>query len=164
MSECPRCGADTTGHTVCPTCNLDLKEDSTEQTIIQPWNASPEKLIKSGFGKVGFDPSQPVLIYISGVDEPVQADLNQRFFIGRVGKKNGDDSVDLDLGPFGGKDKGVSRIHAALDTLDDQLVLIDLGSTNGTFINERRIPRDEPRPIRNGDSARFGQVVVNIYF
>jgi hypothetical protein len=163
MKTCPRCYENVEGFEECPNCGLDLLEDSSERTMIQPWDARPQAMIRAGFGKGGFDPSNPVLIYVSGHTEPLRLTVEGRVIIGRGG---GDDSnpVDVDLNPFGGKDQGVSRAHAALDSQDGQLVLIDLGSTNGTFINERRIPRDQPQPLRNGDSARLGQVVMNIYF
>jgi pSer/pThr/pTyr-binding forkhead associated (FHA) protein len=38
------------------------------------------------------------------------------------------------------------------------LLLADAGSTNGTFINGRRIAYGEARQIEDGDVARFGDV------
>jgi diguanylate cyclase (GGDEF)-like protein len=55
----------------------------------------------------------------------------------------------------------VSRHHAAL-AVDPQGVvrLTDLGSTNGTFINERRIAAQAPVRLKDGDRIRLGQAVV----
>lgn len=47
----------------------------------------------------------------------------------------------------------VSRQHAELDLRDDQLVLSDLGSTNGTYVNHQRI--DSPRALFAGDIVHF---------
>ena len=38
-------------------------------------------------------------------------------------------------------DPGVSRHHAELRVEDDQVVLVDLGSTNGTFVNGQPVRR-----------------------
>jgi hypothetical protein len=55
----------------------------------------------------------------------------------------------------------VSKIHAAL-TMNEQgtLLVADTGSTNGTFINGRRIAYGEARQIEAGDVVGFGEVEV----
>jgi uncharacterized RDD family membrane protein YckC len=50
----------------------------------------------------------------------------------------------------------VSRLHAALVWRDDGLVIEDLGSSNGTFVNSERVL--SPRPVVAGDSIRFGSL------
>lgn len=47
----------------------------------------------------------------------------------------------------------ISRQHARIDNSDGQLVLTDLGSTNGTFINHKRI--SDPTPLAFGDVVHF---------
>ncbi len=58
-------------------------------------------------------------------------------------------------------DASVSKIHAAL-TMNSQgtLLVADTGSTNGTFINGRRIAYGEARQIEDGDVVGFGDVEV----
>ena len=58
-------------------------------------------------------------------------------------------------------DASVSKIHAAL-TMNSQgtLLVADTGSTNGTFINGRRISYGEARQIEDGDVVGFGDVEV----
>ena len=55
----------------------------------------------------------------------------------------------------------VSRLHAELCRTSESLWLVrDLGSTNGTFLNERPVePGEDGEPLRNGDQLRFGDVV-----
>ena len=45
-------------------------------------------------------------------------------------------------------DRDVSRRHARLEIVDNQLVLTDLGSTNGTYVNDVRVTR---RVLAPGD-------------
>ena len=55
----------------------------------------------------------------------------------------------------------VSKIHAALVmNREGTLLVADTGSTNGTFINGRRISYGEARHIEDGDVVSFGDVEV----
>ena len=58
-------------------------------------------------------------------------------------------------------DASVSKIHAAI-TMNAQgtLLVADTGSTNGTYINGRRISYGEARQIEDGDVVGFGDVEV----
>jgi pSer/pThr/pTyr-binding forkhead associated (FHA) protein len=70
--------------------------------------------------------------------------------------------LDIDLQPFKAEEMGVSRMHCAIEIIDNQLHIADLGSTNGTFLNGLRI--HEPRPLRNGDLLRIGNLTMTIRF
>src|SRR4051794_23940189 len=54
----------------------------------------------------------------------------------------------------------VSRDHAELTVIDRGLLLRDLGSTNGTFINGVRI--QQPCTVHHGDLLQFGQLVFRV--
>lgn len=58
-------------------------------------------------------------------------------------------------------DSSVSKVHAAvLMNAEGTLLVADTGSTNGTFINGRRISYGEARVIEAGDVVSFGDVEV----
>src|ERR687892_267511 len=57
-------------------------------------------------------------------------------------------------------DPGVSRRHAALRLEGDGVVVEDLGSSNGTFVNGRRI--DGPVEIGEGDDVRRGATEIGV--
>ena len=50
----------------------------------------------------------------------------------------------------------VSGTHARLEKKDGRLLVTDLGSTNGTYINERRLNPGFPIPIDPGSLLIFG--------
>lgn len=50
-------------------------------------------------------------------------------------------------------DTGVSRLHAELRRLGDEVVLVDLGSTNGTTLNGQRVQEGR---LRDGDRIGVG--------
>jgi diguanylate cyclase (GGDEF)-like protein len=53
-------------------------------------------------------------------------------------------------------DDSVSRNHAFLECVDGDFVLADLGSTNGTYVNDQRI---DTRRLSPGDRLRFGNQI-----
>jgi hypothetical protein len=64
------------------------------------------------------------------------------------------------LGSLGG-DSEISRVHARIyHDPSGQLIVEDLGSTNGTFVNGNRIAA--ATPLRPGDQVRVGQTTMGV--
>jgi hypothetical protein len=57
-------------------------------------------------------------------------------------------------------DMQASRRHARLTPQDGGAVVEDLGSANGTFVNDQ--PIHSPRPVRPGDRVRVGLTVLEV--
>lgn len=53
----------------------------------------------------------------------------------------------------------VSRVHCRLEAGADTVQVVDLSSTNGTFVNDRRIDR---ATLAAGDCLRIGRVELRI--
>jgi pSer/pThr/pTyr-binding forkhead associated (FHA) protein len=53
----------------------------------------------------------------------------------------------------------VSRLHCRVEAADDSLNVIDLSSTNGTFVNDKRVDR---ATVASGDRLRIGRVELNV--
>ena len=53
----------------------------------------------------------------------------------------------------------VSRLHCRLTAADDQLEVLDLKSTNGTFVNDKRIDKAK---LSTGDRLRIGRVELTV--
>src|SRR6185312_2868057 len=53
----------------------------------------------------------------------------------------------------------VSRRHAEVKYANGQYILHDLGSTNGTFINEVRLKPANPQTLKLNDQVRFGNKI-----
>jgi hypothetical protein len=56
-------------------------------------------------------------------------------------------------------DGRVSKKHAAFEAGKKDFLLHDLGSTNGTFVNDRRLDKDEKAKILPHDQVRFGRAM-----
>ena len=60
-------------------------------------------------------------------------------------------------------DASVSKIHGALLMTSEGTILVaDTGSTNGTYINGRRIAYGESRQVDDGDVLGFGDIEVRL--
>jgi pSer/pThr/pTyr-binding forkhead associated (FHA) protein len=55
-------------------------------------------------------------------------------------------------------DPNVSRHHAEVRPSGDGFVVVDLGSTNGTKVNDARVAEHQ---LRDGDEVRFGNTVMH---
>ncbi len=55
----------------------------------------------------------------------------------------------------------VSRQHARIISDAGGYFVEDLGSANGSFLNDRRLPAGVPTRLRNGDKVRIGKVLLN---
>lgn len=74
------------------------------------------------------------------------------------------DRPDIDLIPYGGFQLGISRRHAALEISGKRLMISDLKSSNGTFLNGERLDPHEPYQVRDGDEVRLGNMHLKISF
>ncbi len=62
-------------------------------------------------------------------------------------------------------DSSVSRKHAEVRIGNDgNWTVIDLASTNGTYVNGERIPPNEDHPVRPRDIVQFGKVAMIVEF
>lgn len=57
---------------------------------------------------------------------------------------------------------GISRYHARLEFDGQEYRVTDLNSTNGTFIDERRLPPGEPQVWLPGENLRLGEVWLRL--
>jgi pSer/pThr/pTyr-binding forkhead associated (FHA) protein len=59
-----------------------------------------------------------------------------------------------------GADTFVSQIHARVFRRDGDIYLEDLGSTNGTYLNKKKVTA--PVVIRKGDKVQFGRTTMEV--
>ena len=69
---------------------------------------------------------------------------------------------DIDLTNLGGMESGVSRKHAVVHRAGANFTIEDMGSTNGTYINKKRLQPHAPQSIKPGDEVRFGKLSLTV--
>lgn len=104
--------------------------------------------------------AQPKLIVLRGqrvnVEYPIFAGDN---FIGRADDK----AVDIDLEDQEPPDRvWSSRQHAVIRFSDGRMVLEDLNSTNGTFVNRNRLHPGNKKSLRINDVIQIGTVQMKV--
>jgi serine/threonine protein kinase len=109
----------------------------------------------AGHGQVGTDsrtaPKAEARIFLTDKKATVQIPEKEKVIIGRT---FGNTVADIDLGPYGGAEMGISRHHARLTRQGRRWLIDDLSSLNGTFVNEVQVRSGRPVPLKNGDLIR----------
>jgi len=60
------------------------------------------------------------------------------------------------------KSPTVSLFHCALTRQGDRLTVLDLGSSNGTLVNDQFLQKDESQRLVDGDRLQVGQLIFRV--
>ncbi len=60
------------------------------------------------------------------------------------------------------KSESVSRKHCIIVLKDNRVLVQDLKSRNGTFINDKRLPVDKAKVLNGGDNLRIGKLMFEV--
>lgn len=155
---CEVCGAANHPESVvCVQCGSSLPGAPADTTIPEAYLLF--ELVRPR--EVAIRPGE-IAFYIAGQPQPVILQDKTAIVLGRSAA--GADEALLDLSPPGGLMLGVSRRHALITVTDDAHIIKDLGSTNGTWVNDLRLPPHKSYILRNGDLVKIGQLRLYIYF
>lgn len=69
-----------------------------------------------------------------------------------------------DLTPHNAFEHGISRRHVQVHMRSNRLYLVDMGSSNGTFIGDAQLKPADPYLLQNGQEITLGRLPVSIYF
>jgi hypothetical protein len=105
----------------------------------------------------------PLTFLLTGLNVELAVELNERIILGR---KSPDTQtlVNLDFTPYQAVDKGVSRVHATLYRVNNTVHILDMNSSNGTFLNGRRLTPYQERILRDGDEVSLGKLAFVVRF
>ena len=91
---------------------------------------------------------QVMLKVLSGSHEGRELSVSgEKFLIGR--------SESCQLRP---KSESVSRKHCIIVLKDNRVLIQDLKSRNGTYVNDKRLPTDKAKVLAGGDKLRVGKL------
>ncbi|HSK87338.1 MAG TPA: FHA domain-containing protein [Anaerolineales bacterium] len=69
---------------------------------------------------------------------------------------------DIDLTPYQAYASGVSRLHAVVKRDANRVMVMDLGSSNGTYLNGRRINPHVEESLSHGDIVALGKLKIQV--
>jgi hypothetical protein len=166
MIICQECGhKNRIGTLYCEDCGKSLTGVPTNATIpTRSINQDrDEASAKSTWGTAHLTEKSSLMFHFPDNDLPMEVRPAKRMIFGRADLTS-PINPDIDLTPYGALEKGVSRQHAAIEFNDDTLIILDVGSSNGTYLNGQRLSPNQPRVLRDGDEVRFGKLVAHVYF
>lgn len=147
----------------CESYEAIIVESTVPTTLMEGMEVDVNAPLKDMWGNALFSKHTLLLIDIEGVTSSFVLHPTERIVMGRADVRNVPNNF-LDLTAYGAHNKGVSRTHAAISQMGHTLMLTDLGSSNGTYLNEVRLMPNQPRIVRDGDTIRLGQLVAYVRF
>jgi hypothetical protein len=109
-------------------------------------------------------PHTAVTLLVRGIPEHIMVSDEKSVVLGRMDMGNKGIQPDLDLNPYGATMRGVSRIHARLYMQDKHLYIVDMHSTNGTYVAGKRLEADTPISLSNGAEVLLGSLMIQVVF
>jgi len=164
MIKCSDCGASQAeGALFCGECGGFLLVEEGEKTAVLPFSEfanrpPPPPLTEEALTPVHIP--KEILLVVPSSRRRFKLVVQNELHIGRV---SSDFAPEVDLTDDGGAEKGVSRLHAKIQVVQEGIMLIDLDSTNGTLLNNYRLSPNEPYPLHSGDEIRFGDLLVHLF-
>jgi len=165
MNVCPYCRFENLeGVFYCEQCGRLLYKQTATTLRTRQFEPVPSTFLFDGEEEtVAVSHDVSLVLLVRDSTEPIIFEPGERTTLGRIDLRRSE-RPDVDLTAYGGLEKGVSRIHAAIERRGNILTLVDLGSSNGTYLNGYRLPPNEPFTLREGDEVLLGKMVVHVYF
>lgn len=139
--------------------------DSGQTRRLRPYDeVSPELEPIAPPGTGTLDVNWSVRLIIEGGDTlSFRIKLSETIMIGRSDPDQGF-KPEIDLEPFGGVEKGISRQHAMIMATTESLIIKDLDSTNGTRLNNHALRPGKTYRLRHGDTLIVGHLRLQVEF
>jgi hypothetical protein len=160
MIKCPNCKhEEADGAIFCSECGTQLVK--SENITTQKIDAHSDNLVTGPMQEIPDYSNAWISLHIldSGQILPV-AERNE-FTIGRI-SDNQPIMPDIDLSAFKAYDNGVSRLHAVIRRNSGNVIIMDLGSSNGTYVNGIRMLPNVEQSLHHGDVVALGKLKMQV--
>ncbi|GAB4554392.1 MAG: hypothetical protein OHK0023_24460 [Anaerolineae bacterium] len=137
--------------------NKETPIQRRQTALLDPETLSKLPTIQPFYSETQLDGWRVTLVIQGDIGKSLHIDVAERAMIGRPDASE-DHAPDVDLAPFGARDRGVSRRHAEIVVLNHQLHLCDLGSTNGTWLNGQLLYPRQYYKLQDGDLIQCGSL------
>lgn len=170
---CPNC--ETENHSTaqfCSYCGLWLQNFETHKTFSgqqgTAFKAHIEEIVQSiEYAEVKAPDLEKGMVALVPVnmDSLIKLQFTESIILGRDTGERSIDNPLIDFNDYRGYMMGVSRQHAKITgNVNTGYQIIDLGSSNGTYVNGEKLAPQTPRKLENGDQILLGQLELRFYF
>ena len=161
---CENCGTSlvAAAATILGTQKLD-KNSPDGAPAASPRLATAEVNALASAGANEFTDTMILRLEVESANMPILVYPKEETSLGRRDPAGGT-MPDVDLTSYAAYRLGVSRRHALLKLKDEQLNLVDLGSSNGTMLNGVKLAPHQPRALRDGDTITLGKMTLRVIF
>lgn len=153
--------------------NLDQDKDATKPTRPEHTTLNLKRILETdtplptennnAYG-TGTLKMPTIRLFVHGYGTDVSYEFARReMMLGRADSQR-NLLPEIDLSQFDAYKFGVSRCHALLRRDGSRVFIQDLGSSNGTFLNGKRLNAQSPHIVHDGDTIRLGTLVLQIFF
>lgn len=162
MLICNRCAhANREGSILCDKCGQVM--EAFAQTIVHTRQVQPSSFSgnRDNLGMAHLGENQAVCFHVqSAQDAIVLPRAKHTLVLGRAASAE----TDIDLSSYQAYKLGVSRKHANIIRFQESVIITDLGSANGTFVNGQRLQPHQRHVLHDGDEVCLGQLVARVHF
>jgi len=163
--QCPACGTFNAARApICVHCGAELpatvKLYDTPGTI--PVRRLPQKIAVERESHADFSSQGAVLLQFLPSATCFTLDIQDTVILGRTTTATSERV--LDLTGLNALAHGVSRRHCALQRRGERLMVTDLGSVNGTFLNDLKLMPHAAQVISHGDRLILGTLHLVVFF
>ncbi len=106
-------------------------------------------------------PNAWISLHLLDSGEIISLPDQSEFSLGRVSEGQ-PIMPDVDLTPYHAYACGVSRLHAVIRREKGGVKIMDLGSSNGTYVNGKRIAPNVEQSLSHGDVIALGKLRIQI--
>ena len=163
MIKCPVCQAIHVDNTVfCSECGAYLLEGVNRETEIMNTDWMGDKANRAAI-RATLDDTEPLTVRLIIGDGKREVEVvlgSKAILIGRV-DPSANILPEIDLSNEA-HEKGISRRHARMLKREANLVIEDLGSANGTFINGKKLVPYLFESLNDGDLLQLGTLLIKV--
>jgi FHA domain len=106
----------------------------------------------------------PEYLILECVGKEFYVPLGKDYVVGRSTGEVNAPQPDIALNPYGTAENGVSRCHVLISGTDYTIYVSDLNSTNGTWLNGKRLAPNRKQLLNGGDELRLGKLSMIVKF
>jgi hypothetical protein len=175
---CPACKMkNDVGADVCIYCNTPLKGQISQKTVMLRSLQEATGTLPDSYSDIldapvpatepymDFEiPTKGMILINLENGQLITKQENEAFILGRVSTEIKVPETLVDLTQFGALELGISRIHAMIRRTKDGYQIMDLESSNGTWLENQRLVPKKPYVLDSGDRIRTGRLNMLVFY